>query len=151
MSNISLQIERTTAGTIDPGDNVIFDSIISSTGNIIYDPLTGVITFNEAGRYSINWWVATQASQAAAAVFSLESSQGDHLEGNSPIKTGEVVGFAVLDVTVPPVTASLINASSRVFYYDEHSADAIPLIIDGLREKGFAFKTVSELLQLQGE
>jgi len=35
--------------------------------------------------------------------------------------------------------------------YDEVSAQAIPLIIRGLKEKGYEFKTVSELLQLEGE
>lgn len=117
MSNVSLQVERTTAGTVASGENVIFDSISSSTGDISYDALTGVITFNEAGRYSIKWWVATQASQAAAAVFALTSSQGDYLEGNSPIKTGEVVGFGIVDVTSPPITVSLVNESSSIFYF----------------------------------
>ncbi len=33
--------------------------------------------------------------------------------------------------------------------YDDYSLDAIALIIQGLKEKGYAFKTVSELLQLE--
>jgi DNA-binding transcriptional MerR regulator len=35
--------------------------------------------------------------------------------------------------------------------YDAYSADAILLIIRGLKEKGYAFKTVSELLQSEGK
>ena len=81
MSNIALQIERVTAGTVASGNNVIFDSAVYSAGNISYNAGTGVITFNEAGRYVINWWVATQASQSTnGTVFALSSSQGDFLK-----------------------------------------------------------------------
>ena len=116
--NIALQIERTTAGTVASAANVIFDSIVYSSGNISYNSATGVITFNEAGRYVFNWWVASQSSQSATgAVFAVSTSQGDFLEGASPIKTGEVVGTCVVDVAAAPVTASLINATAQLFYY----------------------------------
>ena len=112
MSNIALQIERTLAGRIGVEENVIFDNTVYSAGNISYDSVTGVITFNEAGRYMINWWVATQSSQSpSGVVFALSSSQGDFLEGDSPAKTGEIVGVGIINVSDPPVTAFLVNAS----------------------------------------
>ncbi|MDF2567792.1 MAG: hypothetical protein K0R90_1248, partial [Oscillospiraceae bacterium] len=118
MSNIALQIERLAAGTVASSGNVIFDSVIYSAGNITYNSLTGVITFNEAGRYVLDWWVATQSSPSGiGAVFALSSSQGDFLEGNSPIKTGEVVGIGIVDVVEAPVTVSLVNATPSIFYY----------------------------------
>ncbi len=118
MSNIALQIERLAAGTVATGDNVIFDSTIYSSGNISYNTITGVITFNEAGRYVLDWWVATQSSQSSnGAVFALSSSQGDFLEGDSPIKTGEVVGIGIIEVVEAPVTVSLVNASTHTFFY----------------------------------
>ena len=58
VSNIALQIERQAAGTVSANANVIFDTIVYSDGNVSYDASAGVITFNEAGRYVINWWVA---------------------------------------------------------------------------------------------
>ncbi|MDF2653720.1 MAG: hypothetical protein K0R19_194, partial [Bacillota bacterium] len=113
MSNIALQIARVAAGSVAVGANVIFDNTIFSAGNISYNPVTGVITFNEAGRYEINWWVATQSSQSVTgASFALTSSQGDTLIGNSPIKTGEVTGFGIIEVVAAPVTLSLVNTSS---------------------------------------
>src|ERR1035437_2049165 len=114
MSNIALQIERSATETVITGASVIFDAIVYSAGNISYNTSTGVITFNEVGRYIINWWVATQTSTSLTGmVFALSSSQGDYLEGDSPIKTGEVSGLGIIDVTIAPVTLSLVNATTR--------------------------------------
>ena len=58
----------------------------------------------------INWWVATQTTTSThGVVFALVSSQGDILEGNSPIKTSEVSGVGIIQVNVAPVTLSLVN------------------------------------------
>ena len=55
MSNIVLQIERLTDGNVSSGSNVTFDNVAYSAGNISCNPLTEVITFNETGRYVIDW------------------------------------------------------------------------------------------------
>ena len=108
MSNIALQIERLAGGNIDSGASVVFDNIVYSSGNISYNSATGVITFNEIGRYVLDWWVATQTTTSPNfVVFTAISSQGDNLEGNSPTKTGEVVGVGIIDVTSAPVTLTL--------------------------------------------
>ena len=118
MSDIALQIERTITGSVVASANVIFDSTVYLAGNISYNNITGVITFNEAGRYLINWWVATQTTTSTnGAVFALSSSIGDFLEGVSPIKTGEVVGVGIINVVTAPVTVSLVNASNNTIFY----------------------------------
>lgn len=118
MSKIALQIERTTAGTVPVGGNVIFDTIVFSTGDISYNNATGVITFNEAGRYAVNWWVAVQSSASTnGIVFALSTSQGDFLEGTSPIKTDEVTGLGIINVVEAPVTMSLVNSSTAQVFY----------------------------------
>ena len=118
MSNIAFQIERLAAGSVAVTSNVVFDAIVYSDGNISYDNATGVITFNEAGRYVLDWWVATQSSQSTnGAVFAFSTSQGDFLEGNSPLKTGEVVGTGIIEVVAAPVTASLVNASTANYFF----------------------------------
>ena len=118
MSNIALQIERTLAGSVAAGSNVIFDSTVYSSGNISYNNLTGVITFNEAGRYVLDWWVATQSTPTTGGVtFALSSSQGDFLEGSAPIKFTEIVGIGIIDVVEAPVTVSLVNAGAATVYY----------------------------------
>ena len=118
MSEVALQIERIAAGSVAATENVIFETIVLSTGDIGYDAGTGVITFNEPGRYVIDWWVATQSSPSTnGAVFSLSSSQGDVLEGESPIKTGQVNGVGIIDVSAVPATVSLRNDSQGTVYY----------------------------------
>ena len=117
MANITLQIELSASLAVAPGANVIFDSIISSTGNISYDNATGIITLQEAGRYELDWWVATQSSTSpAGAGFTLISSQGDSITSNSPIKTGEVVGIGIIEVIAAPVTVELRNNSSATIF-----------------------------------
>lgn len=116
--SILLQVERLTAGAVESNANVIFDSTLISNGTISYDSATGVITIQEAGSYEFDWWVATQSSASTAgAGFTLISSQGDAIIGNSPIKTGEVVGVGTIEVVTAPVTVSLRNDSSAAIYY----------------------------------
>lgn len=118
MSDIALQIERGSAGSVAQAGNVIFETTVFSAGNIGYDDGTGLITLNEPGRYVIHWWVATQASISTnGAVFSLVSSEGGILQGDSPIKTGQVSGVGIVEVTAAPVTVSLRNDSLGAVYY----------------------------------
>ncbi|MEL7658474.1 MAG: hypothetical protein AAGU75_21490, partial [Bacillota bacterium] len=118
MSDIALLIERTATGSVAVAGNVIFDTTIFTAGNISYNNVTGVITFNEAGRYVFNWWVATQLSQSTnGTVFALSSSQGDFLIGNSPNRTDEVAGIAIIEVVTAPVTVSLVNGSTTAVTY----------------------------------
>ncbi|QLY81801.1 hypothetical protein [Clostridium intestinale] len=113
MSNSALHLERLNDQYIPSGSSVVFDNIVYNSGNIVYDPATGIITFTEAGRYILDWWVSTQTATAPNfLVFSLTSSQGDVLEGNSPVKTGEVVGFGIIDVLSVPVTVTLNYTSA---------------------------------------
>ena len=115
--DIALQIVRAASGSVAVGANVLFDSIVFSAGNISYNAATGVITFNEAGRYVINWWVATQSSASTnGTVFALSTSQGDFLEGTSATKTGEVSGIGIIEIAAAPVTMALVNASTAEFF-----------------------------------
>ena len=88
MNNSALQLELTDSGIISSGENVIFGTIVSQSGNIMYNDTTGIITFLEAGSYLFNWWVSTQSlASAGGSIFALSSSQGDSFIGNSPLKT----------------------------------------------------------------
>ena len=112
-----LQIEKLTAGTVESNANIIFDSTVISIGNISYDSGTGIITLQEAGRYEFDWWVASQSCDSNIGTgYALVSSQGDSIIGNSPVKTGEVVGIGVIEVVTAPVTVSLRNNSGARIY-----------------------------------
>jgi len=116
--SIELRIERTIAGSVSPGANVIFDLNPLLSGNISYNPATGVITFNETGTYIINWFVVTQTTFSSnGVVFALSSSTGDFIEGNSHLVTGEVSGFGIINVAAPGKTLSLVNATTQDIVY----------------------------------
>lgn len=118
MATEVLHIERLVDGAINANANVLFDSTIIASSNISYDSGTGAITLLEPGIYEFNWWVATQTSVSTSGMgFVLESTQGDILIGNSPIKTGEVVGFGIIEVEIAPVTVELKNNSTATILY----------------------------------
>ncbi len=119
MGNIALQIERTASGaTVASTARVVFNSLVYSTGDIDYNPSTGIITLNSTGRYIINWWVAIQSTGSAnGMIFSLLSSQSDSITGSSPQIAGQVSGIGIIDVVSAPVTLSLINSSTGTLTY----------------------------------
>lgn len=138
--SILLQIERLIAGNVGSNANVIFDSTMTSSGNISYDSATGVITILEAGKYEFDWWIATQTSMSAlGSEFALVSSQGDTIIGNSPIKTGEVVGVGVIEVVTAPATVALRNNSSATIYYSTIVPVKASLAVIGTDETALAF------------
>lgn len=130
MMSIALQIERTAAGMVAAGENVVFDTVAYASGNIGYNSATGVVNFYEAGRYLINWWVTTQSSASVnGAIFAVSTSEGQITTGNSPVKKGEVCGTGIITVSVVPSTASLINQSADAFYYAAQLPLAAGLVI----------------------
>ena len=123
MSNVALQIQRLASGCVAPRSNVIFESIISSSGDIGYDNTTGVITINEAGRYVFHWWVAAECTCPGGAIFALSSLTGEPVVGNLPPPNGQAVGLAVFDVDAPPTQFSLENCGQTAVRY----ADCMPV------------------------
>ncbi len=138
--SIVLQVERLMAENVESNANVIFDSTVISSGNISYNSATGVITIQEAGRYEFDWWVATQSSiSTIGAGFALVSSQEDTIIGNSPIKTGEVVGVGVIEVVTAPVTVALSNNSNATIYYSPIAPVKASLAVIGTDQAVLAF------------
>lgn len=118
MPNGILQVQLETPTTVAFNANVLFDTIVNSSGGINYNPTTGVVTFTQPGRFVIHWWIATQSSMSSnGAAFALSSSQGDFLEGSSPIRTSEVYGFGIIEVDTAPVTMTLVNITNSTVVY----------------------------------
>lgn len=117
MSNIALQMERTQAGSVGTAENVVFDSVLYSSGNIDYDPLTGVMTFQEPGRFLLSWNVSTQASISSSGVVFAVVLGGNPIINSSPNKMGQVSGMAIVNVPTAPASVFLVNYGvSRCFY-----------------------------------
>ena len=139
MSNSSLQIDLNLATTVAAGTNVLFDTIVYSSGSIIYNSATGEVTFSEEGRYVINWWLATQNSQSINGTpFALISSQGDNIGGDLLIKSGEVFGVGIIDVTTAPTTLALVNVSTTTIYFSLYAQlkGVLVIIEDDISEVG---------------
>ena len=99
MSDIALQLELSTGGAVAVENNVVFDTIVYQDGEISYDDQNGVIQFNEAGRYVINWWVASQAASSTnGVVFAIRTDQGDLIGTRLPKSEG--CRFGIIDVGV---------------------------------------------------
>jgi len=117
-----------SGASVTVSSNVVFNTVSYASGNISYNPVTGVVTFNEANRYIIHWDVSTDGligaiNTATADVgFTLSSSQGDSHPVVSLLSTGQISGFGIIDVVAAPVTLSLINDSSN----DVQLADVSP-------------------------
>ena len=136
MATIGLQLKKNTGGQVNTDENVIFETVESIYGSVSYDDTTGIITINQTGRYFVNWWVATQSFLGSgAASFSLVSSQGDEIAGNSPLKTGEVVGVALIQVDAAPITFSLVNTTANAVRYSIFSEDKASLVLGEITEQ----------------
>ncbi len=117
MGQNALQITLSSTAPINMGDKVFFNIIEYLSGSLAYSTATADITITEAGRYIVNWWMATQSSDSVTGVvFALSSSQGVLLEGNSPTRAGEVYGVGIISVSDAPVTLSLMNISTGKIY-----------------------------------
>jgi len=117
MSNILLELQQIGDESVGAKKNVLFDTSSPIPEGIAYDELTGIITFNKMGAYSVKWWVATRTTLHGTIQFALHTSQGDVIPGCSPLKNGQVSGFGAINVTEPGTDLWLENktASTVVF------------------------------------
>ena len=124
-----LQLEKTDSGNIDANAAIIFDNIVSCGGNkVVYDNLTGTITFDQAGVYYINWFVAQQTGLATDgsnfAIYVEMPSSADQdliITASSHIKISQTSGFAIVDVEEGKegTTAKLVNVSNSAAVLSE--------------------------------
>ena len=108
--------------SVSSGANVVFDTVVYSSGNISYNSVTGVITFQEAGQYNIAWQVSVDGLASLPlnydpqvtppfVSFALSSSQGDLFTAALPTHIGSISSTAIIEVVVAPVTLSLLHTS----------------------------------------
>lgn len=93
---------------------LVFDTIVSSDGtSISYNAGTGVITFNDAGYYFIDWYVAPQFGLTVdGSNWAIQTSiSGLTIRGSSHTKVSVTTGFALINAPAGE-TARLVNVSS---------------------------------------
>lgn len=144
MASIALQLIAESINIdINSQESIVFDVVRYASDSVSYNPATGEITLFGIGSYTAHWWVATQSvSRSGGASLALVSNQGSEQIEYSPIKTGEVYGFGVFEVTEgEPVTISLKNITDGTMFLstDEPVKASLILNYDVLPAFGFFF------------
>ena len=120
---------------------LMFDTVISSAGTqISYDGTTGTITFNDAGFYYIDWFVAPQFGLTTnGSNWAIQTALGQlTLIGSSHTKVSVTSGFAILDAEEGE-TAQLINVSDGAIYLSEAVRSKAGLIVYSIPAQVGAF------------
>ena len=97
---------------VPEGGAVEFDSVVSSEGAMISYDMAGTITFNGAGYYYIDWYVAPQFGLTTdGSNWAIQTGIGGlTFIGSSHTKVSATVGFAIFNA-VAGETARLVNVS----------------------------------------
>jgi hypothetical protein len=119
-------------GVIVPvNDTLMFDTVVSSDGfSISYNMTTGVLTFNDAGYYFIDWYVAPQFGLTIdGSNWAIRTSiSGRTIIGSSHTRVSTTVGFAIINAAAGE-TARLINVSSGALTLSEAVQSKAALIV----------------------
>lgn len=132
LRGIEADLIGSSSGTVLNAYNVIFDNVSNNqTQNISYDQTTGEFIINAEGNYYVNWWVSTNGAGTANIVdFSLELNNNIVGYSVSPNTTGQVGGSAIITVTNPPSTLTLVNRTGEAVNYAGTSVQASILIVE---------------------
>ena len=69
---------------------------------------------NRTGNYAVTWWVAIDGTaETPFASFTLQQNFSDGVSGDTSITNGQVVGNALVTVSVAGSTLTLINSSGQ--------------------------------------
>ena len=105
---------------VEEGGALLFDTVVSSGGTGIGYDFAGTITFNEAGFYYIDWFVAPQHGLTTnGSNWAIQTGDGRlSLIGSSHTKVSATTGFAILEAAAGD-TVQLINVSDGALYLSE--------------------------------
>ena len=118
MAVMALNIELVKNGSLSPDQPVLFDKVNFQNGSILYHPVTGEIIFNSPGNYCVNWWISSQSVASNGGIsFALKEQGCLAYASSSPVKTGQLIGFGLFNVTHVPYTLTLVNTSSGPVFY----------------------------------
>jgi len=117
---------------IIPEDGVVvFDTVVSTEGaQISYSTSTGTITFNDAGYYYIDWYVAPGFGLTTdGSNWAIKTTLGQlTFIGSSHTKVSSAVGFAIFNAQAGE-TARLVNVSDGPIYLSKAVESKAGLIV----------------------
>ncbi len=118
MAIMALNIELVNNGSLSPDQPVLFDKVKFQNGGILYNPATGEITFSSPGSYSVSWWISSQSAASNSGIsFALMEQGTKAYSSASSVKTGQLNGFGLFEVTHVPFVLTLVNTSSGPVFY----------------------------------
>ena len=106
---------------VPSGANIMFDTIVSVSGtDISYNPVTGIITFNNEGYYFIDWNAATQTGLSNDGNnWAIQTTLSNlTIIGSSHTAVSIAAGFAILNAAANE-TARLVNVSNGTLVLSE--------------------------------
>jgi len=119
LRGMQFQLQDQQIESVDSGDTVIFDTIISDLSSFIsYNDKTGEITITQTGVFYINWWVAINTGLGAdeSFTFAIISSANDRIQASAPsLQAIQINGNALISITASeksPVTLKLVNLNN---------------------------------------
>ncbi|MCL1915018.1 MAG: hypothetical protein FWG10_14405 [Eubacteriaceae bacterium] len=116
---------------VNPGNPVLFDTVLESVGTTIeYDLSTGIFTFLEEGFFYFDWYVAPQhgiTTDGSNWAIQTTLSQSRFI-GSSHSHIAATLGFAIVRA-VNGEKASLINVSDGPIYLSQAALSKAGLIV----------------------
>ena len=124
---------------VNPGDHIKFDADYAIEGlYIAYDPVTGIITFNEEGYYYFDWYVAPQYGLTTdGSNWAVQISDRLSRIGSSHIKVSPTIGFAIIHIDAGE-TARLVNVSDSALTLSQAVQSQAALTVYSVTAMNFA-------------
>ena len=125
-----IQRENRFYGYVNPGEAIIFNTVVEDDGTIEYNMLTGEFTLAFCGYYKIKWFVATESSSTTDGInFAIAINGQPGMIGSSHADVGEMVGFGIVKVNGAPPVITLVNVSNNDVYFSQASQVKAGIVI----------------------
>lgn len=110
---IETSLTGSSAGSIADDAPIAFDTVdLNNANGISYSATSGTYTFQNAGTYLVNWWVALQCTQTVTQIaFAVSVNGTDVSAAYADVGDGQVSGTALIQITSAPATVQLLNVS----------------------------------------
>ncbi|MFA6860151.1 MAG: hypothetical protein WCR30_02030 [Clostridia bacterium] len=122
-----MQLRGLSGETVANGANVLFDSLVLSTGDgITYNRDTGVFTIHNSGIYEVNWVINTNgAGEATSVSFCAEIGATVIDETSSaPITSLRLYGQGLFEVGRSPALLALVNRTGAIVTFGTSAIQA---------------------------
>lgn len=127
---IQVQLQNAAHALAVQNRAIIFDTIIQSNSDIIYDSTIGKFILPSTATYFISWWAAVDGTETTAMIdFAVAVDDTTISIGSSPQVTCQISGSAFVPVGVTPARLSVMNVSGNAIRFANTSVQANIVIL----------------------